>query len=64
MVNAETDSGPDQESIQCLTVFIQKIISQSSQDQEFDGVLKFSEKHLMVSNYTKIFWLTKNMLDK
>ena len=64
MVHAETDSGPDQESRLCLTVFIQKIISQSSQDQEFDGVLKFSEKHLMVINYTKKFWLTKNMLDK
>ena len=45
MVNAETDSGPHQTSRRYLTV---KIISQNSQHQEFDGVLKFSDFDLHI----------------
>ena len=47
MVNAETDLGNHQTSRRNLTVLIQKMISKNSQHQEFDRVLKFSEKHLM-----------------
>ena len=53
MVNAETDSGRHQTSRGYLMVLTQQIISQYSQHQEFDRVLKFSKKHLMIINYTK-----------
>ena len=53
MVNAEIYSGPHLTSRLYLTVLIQKIISQNSQHQEFDRVMKFPEKYLMVINYTK-----------
>ena len=64
MVNSETDLRPHKTSRRYLTIIIQQILLQNSQHQEFDRVLKFSEKYLMIIKYTKQFWLTKNMFHK